>query len=86
MCGCHVDNLSCKKPDREPSDSLENKICFRTKGSRKFKFGSSRFGGGQGFLTYSILDWKGNLKTVRRAAELAILATESLVSLRGHER
>ena len=57
-CGCHVDNFSSKKPDGEPSSSLENKICFRTKGSHKIQFGSGRFGGGQGFLTFGILDWK----------------------------
>ena len=55
-CCCHVDSFSCKKPDGVSFSSLEKKIFFRIKGSHKIKFGSGRFGGGQGFLKFGILN------------------------------
>lgn len=90
--GCHVDNFSRKKPVGELSSSLKNKICFcirdnlssctrgnlssRTRVNLKRFFGSRRYGGGAGFLTFGILDWRGNRSSrTRRAAKRIYLSS-----------
>uniref|UniRef100_A0A7S4AWD7 Uncharacterized protein n=1 Tax=Pseudo-nitzschia australis TaxID=44445 RepID=A0A7S4AWD7_9STRA len=58
--GYHQDNFGAKTVSGYDTNSLENKICFRTKGFGKDFYGCGRFGAGESYCCFALLDWGGS--------------------------
>eukprot|EP00532_Pseudo-nitzschia_australis_P019192 CAMPEP_0168309238 /NCGR_PEP_ID=MMETSP0142_2-20121227/66171_1 /TAXON_ID=44445 /ORGANISM="Pseudo-nitzschia australis, Strain 10249 10 AB" /LENGTH=600 /DNA_ID=CAMNT_0008261949 /DNA_START=60 /DNA_END=1860 /DNA_ORIENTATION=- len=53
--GYHQDNFGAKTVSGYDTNSLENKICFRTKGFGKDFYGCGRFGAGESYCCFALL-------------------------------
>jgi len=58
--GYHQDNFGAKTVSGYDTNSLENKMCFRTKGFGKDLYGCGRFGAGESYCCFALLDWGGS--------------------------
>mmetsp|Transcript_6030 Transcript_6030/g.12322 ORF Transcript_6030/g.12322 Transcript_6030/m.12322 type:complete len:263 (+) Transcript_6030:3-791(+) len=58
--GYHQDNFGAKTVSGYDTNSLENKICFRTKGFGKDFYGCGRYGAGESYCCFALLDWGGS--------------------------
>ena len=66
----HQDNFGMNHDgDDVTSNSLENKIGFKTKGFGRDLYGAGIYGAGEDYCCFSLLDWRPGI--ARKAAALA---------------